>query len=171
MTCDLSPADLSAHLDGALPPDDAARVERHVLSCLACRERLGVWRGLDGALGVAPEAAPAALAAAPARHVRRVRMRRRALRAAAALACVAACGVAGVFGLDAGREASEVAARRTALERRVKLVDALELEAGSVRLELAALGSTTERETALADRLDDVLERLDRLRDDLEHAR
>jgi anti-sigma factor RsiW len=173
MTCDLSPVDLSAYLDGALVGEAARRAEEHAGSCLRCREALGAWRGLEAGLRGEVDAPPPRVEASLALAVRRTGARRRRSRVAAAALFAAACGGAAYWGLLAGRgdETVDQPPRYAPALREATLVKALELDAGAIRLELASLDSGSDREAELAARLDALLRRLDRLRLDLEDAR
>jgi hypothetical protein len=48
--------ELSAHLDGCLPPDRARRLEEHLRSCDSCRRKLADLRALAAALREMPDA-------------------------------------------------------------------------------------------------------------------
>ena len=86
---------LSAHLDGELTPDEAARVEHHVASCADCRTELEELAGARCVLrSLPPVAAPTGLVTGI------VRARQRASRRGVALALVAA-SLAVVVGLAA----------------------------------------------------------------------
>jgi len=53
---------LQDYVDGALPPAEAAEVERHLEACNACRAELAFIRAIDAALSESPvERAPAGL--------------------------------------------------------------------------------------------------------------
>jgi anti-sigma factor RsiW len=41
---------LSAYVDGELPPDDAAAVERHLRDCTECARELTIMRDMGGAM-------------------------------------------------------------------------------------------------------------------------
>jgi hypothetical protein len=43
-------AELSAYLDGELPPEEAAAVERHLERCTECSRELALMRDLGGAM-------------------------------------------------------------------------------------------------------------------------
>jgi hypothetical protein len=68
--------ELSAHLDGRLPPDRARRLEEHLRSCDSCRRKLADLRALAAALREMPDApVPRSFALTPeqVRGVRPVR--------------------------------------------------------------------------------------------------
>ena len=61
-TCEELARDLSAHLDGALPPERAARLARHLDRCPSCRARYEKEKALVERLrGVRPPPTPAQL--------------------------------------------------------------------------------------------------------------
>jgi predicted anti-sigma-YlaC factor YlaD len=58
MRCNKARAKLQALLDGALRPNDEARVHEHLAACEPCRRHLASLRLLDEALSTQPEAEP-----------------------------------------------------------------------------------------------------------------
>lgn len=178
MTCDFPREDLSAFLDGALTGDDAARAEEHLAYCVSCRELLGAWRGVDAGLRASSEDPPSGVEASLALAVRRTAARRRFVRAAAAVALVVA-GSAGFYAARTDRDAAHDAASAfptAALDpyfvsQSRRLIDALELDAAALRLELETTDIAGERRRGLERRLNDVLRRVDRARFDLTGSR
>ncbi len=58
MKCRRAETMLQALLDGALPPDDAARVRDHLAACGTCRARFDALRLVHEALSTQPEPEP-----------------------------------------------------------------------------------------------------------------
>jgi anti-sigma factor RsiW len=53
---------MTDYLEGALPPAEAGRLERHLATCPGCREYLEQMRSLAGSLGgLSAESIPAAM--------------------------------------------------------------------------------------------------------------
>ncbi len=99
MTCPDMQEQMSAWVDGELPPDLTAAVDGHLASCVSCRMQARSMRALKHAIAQLPsrEAPPGAVRA----RVEALRFQRRragAVRAAAWLASAVAC-VAIVMGI------------------------------------------------------------------------
>ena len=103
---------LSAHLDGELPPEDAAALQAHLESCDSCREELAAIRLASAALAELPDVeAPRSFALTP-EHVARPAVPPQAVRSvnsglrltggalAAALAVLLVLDLGGVVGND-----------------------------------------------------------------------
>lgn len=82
---------LSAWLDGELPPEASARVDRHLEACDACRRELAKLEALEQALAALPAPAPA-----PGLAARVLSRRRRPARRGWQSVALAACLVVGM---------------------------------------------------------------------------
>ncbi len=169
MTCDLPREELSAYLDGELFGVAAEQAAAHAERCLECRDALGAWRGLEAALRQSPEAPPAPLAVRLTDAVRQAR-RTRARRLAGRTGVIAALTFAVWYGFTLAGQASEqpepTPYSPALLDARVvagtgSLIDALELDAAALKLELSTTESSDSRGRALEQRLDDLLRRVD----------
>ncbi len=125
---------LSAWLDGELAPDEAARVDRHLESCGACRRELAQLEALENALGALP--APALPPGLPERVAARLQRPRRHWWQSMALAASLVLGI--VLGGTLARDFYPVA-QETGLSSEVVSLEAFhDFPQGSMGLILAS---------------------------------
>jgi anti-sigma factor RsiW len=159
----VNPEELSAFIDGEVAEPRAAAIAAHVAGCSACRTELDRTRRIDDA--IRHQDRDPELASMRESLMREVSAPRRRL--AWRTAAAAAVMVAFLAGLKlatapASPSGGSTAGNRT--DRSAPMLEALELDAASLRLEL----ETEDPEPALRQRLD---ERLDAVVTSLEQLR
>jgi anti-sigma factor RsiW len=163
--CEIDPVELSAFIDGEVSPERAAELGAHAASCASCRHELERARLTDDAVRRAgPPMGLDALRSSLLRKVDRARTRSR-LRLAVPVGVAAAALLIGLeiwsAKMEAGRPV-ELPPPSTSLAES-PMVDALALDAASIRLAILAENPEPAVRTSLDKRLDAIVDRIERL--------
>jgi anti-sigma factor RsiW len=162
--CDIDPEELSAFVDGEVTPGRAAALGAHVATCPSCRADLERARHADDAIRAGgPEASLAPLRADLLRRTRAIRVRSR-IRVLVPAAAIAATFVVGLKLFDLGGATPPASPARSAPTRNAPAIEALELDAASLRLSLAAEDPDPAVRRGLDARLDAIVHRIEKLR-------
>jgi anti-sigma factor RsiW len=162
--CDIDPEELSAFVDGEVTPARAAALGAHVATCPSCRADLERAKHADDAIRAGgPEASLAPLRADLLRRTRPLRVRSR-LRVLLPAAAIAAAFVVGLKLFDFGGVAPQHGTTPSGPSRHAPAIEALELDAASLRLTLAADYPDPAVRRGLDARLDAIVNRIEKLR-------
>jgi anti-sigma factor RsiW len=162
--CDVDPSELSAFIDGETTSDRGRTLAAHVAECASCRAELDRSRRTDDAIRRSgPEPALAAIRSDLDRRLRGMRWRSR-LRVGLPIGAAAAAIVIGLQLAPSrgGPPTPPIDAARPAV--RAPQIEALELDAASLRLSLAAENPEPAVRRGLDARLDAIVDRIEKLR-------
>src|SRR5215212_941917 len=96
-----SEPDLSAYVDGELPPSRSSRVEAHVAACEVCRETLEGLRATRALLAALPRQVPSRSLALGPEHARESRTAPRPARGLLLAPVLTFCLLVALVGVDA----------------------------------------------------------------------
>lgn len=167
MWCDIEPEELSAFIDGEVTPDRAAVLAGHVHECRSCRLELERARQSDDSVrrsGADPTLVP--LRETLMRRADAVRTRARLRIAIPAAAAVAAALLIGWQLFDFRSNPSTNGAGPSRASHHAPAIEALELDAASLRIALAAENPDPAVRRGLDKRLDAIVYRIEKLRSD-----
>jgi anti-sigma factor RsiW len=162
--CDIEPEELSAFIDGEVTPERAAVLGAHVHDCASCRSELERARQSDDAIrrgGADPALVP--LRAALMGHAGSVRARSRLRAALPAAAAVAAVFLIGSQLLDFRSKPPSKGPGPSRVSH-APAIEALELDAASLRIALVAENPDPAVRRGLDARLDAIVNRIEKLR-------
>jgi anti-sigma factor RsiW len=165
--CDIEPEELSAFIDGEVTPERAAALGAHVHDCPTCRSELERARQSDDAVrrgGEEPSLVP--MRATLLRHADGVRTRARLRVAIPAAAGIAAAFIIGSQLFDFGASPPPKRPGPSRASQHVPAIEALELDAASLRIALAAEDPDPAVRRGLDARLDAIVNRIEKLRSD-----
>jgi hypothetical protein len=164
--CDIEPEELSAFIDGEVTPERAAVLAGHVHDCPSCRSELERARQSDDAIrrGGADKAL-VPLRATLMRHADAVRTRSRLRIAIPAAAAVAAASfLIGSQLFDFGGSPPPKGPGPSRASQHTPAIEALELDAASLRIALVAEDPDPAVRRGLDARLDAIVDRIEKLR-------
>jgi anti-sigma factor RsiW len=163
--CEIDPVELSAFVDGEVPRERAAEISAHAASCPSCRGELDRARKTDDAVRrPGPPAGVEALRADLLKRVDRIRIRSR-LRLAVPIG-VAAAAILIALKIAVGRIPAERPVEMPpapSFARYSPPVDALALDAASIRLAILAENPDPSIRTSLDRKLDAIVDRIEKL--------
>jgi len=163
--CDIEPEELSAFIDGEVTGERAAVLAAHVHDCPSCRSELERARQSDDAIrrgGSDPALVP--LRATLMRHAGAVRIRSRLRIAIPAAAAIAALFLIGSQVLDFASSPPSKGPGPSRATQHSPAIEALELDAASLRIALAAEDPEPAVRRGLDARLTAIVHRIEKLR-------
>ncbi len=165
MWCDVQPEELSAWVDGEIDSSRFDELRAHVLACPACRAELERIRRVDDSIRTRDVGGDVlALRGRLAAAVSRRNPWRRVLRVAPLAAAAIVMAMLGARCFETEPAAPPTIDPRIASQE--ALVDSLELDAASMRVELLAVPASDPRGRQLDSKLAAAMLRLARLRRD-----
>jgi anti-sigma factor RsiW len=164
--CDIDPEELSAFIDGEVTPDRASLLAGHVAACPSCRAELDRARHADDAVrGGGPEPALSKVRASLLDRTDAIRARAKMRRVLSPAAALAAAVVIGWQIFQSGSAPVGPAPEpMRPVPPRAPAIEALELDAASLRLTLVAENPDPAVRQFLDARLDAIVNRIEKLR-------
>lgn len=164
MWCDIDPSELSAFIDGEVSRERATAISAHAMGCASCRGELDRVRKTDDAVRCrAPAPGLAGMRADLLDQVDAIRRRSR-LRVAIPVGAIAAAFVIGVCFTGSHPPEAPSTHSEPRIAQPSPMLEALELDAASLRLSLVAENPDPAVRQVLDHRLDTIVDRIGKLR-------